>query len=43
MAALLNVDGGELDDEPLALYTLADVEHVACASTHLSIAREKTT
>ena len=27
---LLNVDGGELDDEPLELYALADVVHVAC-------------
>jgi UPF0271 protein len=27
---LLNVDGGELDDEPLELYALADVIHVAC-------------
>ena len=26
----LNVDGGELDDEPLELYALADVIHVAC-------------
>jgi UPF0271 protein len=29
-APLLNVDGGELDDEPLELYALADVIHVAC-------------
>jgi len=27
---LLNVDGGELDDEPIELYALADVIHVAC-------------
>lgn len=27
---LLNVDGGEHDDEPLELYALADVIHVAC-------------
>ena len=27
---LLNVDGGELDDEPVELYALADVIHVAC-------------
>ena len=27
---LLNVDGGELEDEPLELYALADVVHVAC-------------
>jgi UPF0271 protein len=27
---LLNVDGGELDDEPVELYALADVVHVAC-------------
>jgi UPF0271 protein len=26
----LNVDGGELEDEPLELYALADVIHVAC-------------
>jgi UPF0271 protein len=26
----LNVDGGELDDEPLELHALADVIHVAC-------------
>jgi UPF0271 protein len=26
----LNVDGGELDDEPVLLYALADVVHVAC-------------
>ena len=30
MVALLNVDGGELDDEPVELYVLADVVHVAC-------------
>lgn len=30
MRPLLNVDGGELDDEPLELYALADVIHVAC-------------
>ena len=30
MRPLLNVDGGELDDEPLELYALADVVHVAC-------------
>jgi UPF0271 protein len=30
MQPLLNVDGGELDDEPLELYALADVVHVAC-------------
>ncbi|MEA2747321.1 MAG: 5-oxoprolinase (ATP-hydrolyzing) subunit [Myxococcales bacterium] len=30
MQPLLNVDGGELDDEPLELYALADVIHVAC-------------
>jgi len=27
---LLNVDGGELEDEPEELYALADVIHVAC-------------
>jgi 5-oxoprolinase (ATP-hydrolysing) subunit A len=27
---VLNVDGGELDDEPLELYALADVVHIAC-------------
>jgi UPF0271 protein len=27
---VLNVDGGELDDEPEELYALADVIHVAC-------------
>lgn len=27
---ILNVDGGELDDEPEELYALADVIHVAC-------------
>lgn len=27
---LLNVDGGELDDEPVELYALSDVVHVAC-------------
>ena len=27
---LLNLDGGELDDEPEELYALADVVHVAC-------------
>jgi UPF0271 protein len=27
---LLNVDGGELEDEPLELYAYADVVHVAC-------------
>lgn len=30
MQPLLNVDGGETDDEPAELYTLADVVHVAC-------------
>lgn len=30
MQPLLNVDGGELDDEPAELYALADVVHVAC-------------
>ncbi|MDB4939390.1 MAG: Lactam utilization protein LamB [Labilithrix sp.] len=30
MKPLLNVDGGELDDEPAELYALADVVHVAC-------------
>lgn len=30
MRPLLNVDGGELDAEPLELYALADVIHVAC-------------
>lgn len=30
MQPLLNVDGGELDTEPLELYALADVVHVAC-------------
>jgi UPF0271 protein len=30
MQPLLNVDGGELDDEPPELYALADVVHVAC-------------
>jgi UPF0271 protein len=30
MRPLLNVDGGELDDEPVELYALADVVHVAC-------------
>ncbi len=30
MRPLLNVDGGELDDEPIELYALADVVHVAC-------------
>ncbi len=29
-APLLNVDGGELDDEPFELYAIADVIHVAC-------------
>lgn len=32
MQPLLNVDGGELDDEPVALYELADVVHVACGA-----------
>jgi len=27
---LLNVDGGELEDEPAELYAIADVVHVAC-------------
>jgi 5-oxoprolinase (ATP-hydrolysing) subunit A len=27
---LLNLDGGEHDDEPVELYSLADVVHVAC-------------
>jgi len=27
---LLNLDGGEHDDEPVELYALADVVHVAC-------------
>jgi UPF0271 protein len=27
---LLNLDGGERDDEPVELYALADVVHVAC-------------
>jgi UPF0271 protein len=30
VTTLLNVDGGELDDEPVELYALADVIHVAC-------------
>ena len=30
MGPLLNVDGGELHDEPVELYALADVVHVAC-------------
>lgn len=30
MRPLLNVDGGELEDEPMELYALADVVHVAC-------------
>jgi UPF0271 protein len=30
MRPLLNIDGGELDDEPVELYALADVVHVAC-------------
>jgi UPF0271 protein len=30
MRPLLNIDGGELDDEPTELYALADVVHVAC-------------
>jgi 5-oxoprolinase (ATP-hydrolysing) subunit A len=30
MPALLNLDGGEHDDEPLELYALADIVHVAC-------------
>src|SRR5687767_2138685 len=30
MPALLNLDGGEHDDEPVELYALADVVHVAC-------------
>lgn len=29
-AILLNLDGGEHDSEPVALYALADVVHVAC-------------
>ncbi len=29
-AFLLNLDGGEHDDEPIELYRLADVVHVAC-------------
>ncbi len=39
---LLNVDGGELDDEPPELYALADVVHVACgghAGDHASMDR----
>jgi UPF0271 protein len=30
MVPLLNLDGGEREDEPAALYALADVVHVAC-------------
>ena len=30
MRPLLNVDGGEHADEPVELYALADVVHVAC-------------
>ncbi len=30
MQPLLNVDGGELDDEPAELYAFADVVHIAC-------------
>jgi UPF0271 protein len=30
MRPLLNVDGGESDEEPAELYALADVVHVAC-------------
>lgn len=30
MRPVLNVDGGESDDEPTELYALADVVHVAC-------------
>jgi 5-oxoprolinase (ATP-hydrolysing) subunit A len=32
MQPLLNVDGGEHDDEPSELYALADVVHVACGA-----------
>jgi len=30
MSVVLNLDGGEHDDEPVELYTLADVVHIAC-------------
>ena len=30
MGIVLNLDGGEHDDEPEALYALADVVHIAC-------------
>lgn len=30
MTVLLNIDGGEHDDEPTELYALADVIHIAC-------------
>jgi UPF0271 protein len=42
MAVLLNLDGGEHDDEPAELYALADVVHIACgghAGDEASMAR----